>query len=184
MERLRVLASMGAAAVLIAGLGACGGGSSSPTVAAPAPTPTPCTQTTLIQDGGGIDPKMIVYDDFSVPDSGRLDMTLDWTFSDSPMGLYLVPANTCTTIDQFNARSCNFIVRSEPGGAKPRKVSAPNLAAGNYRWLIGNFADVAESVAFNVVLSKGSCPALAGGAPSASARNEAAPLTAERVASW
>jgi hypothetical protein len=183
MEKLRAVPKVGAA-LLITGLGACGGGGSSTPTAATAPTPTPCTQTTVVQDGGPIDPSSAVYDDFSVPDSGRLDMTLDWTFPESAMGLYLVPANSCTTVDQFNARSCNFIVRSEPGGAKPRKVSAESLAAGNYRWLIANFADVAESVSFNFVLSKGSCAAFGAGVPSASARGDAALPTLERAVAW
>jgi hypothetical protein len=112
---------------------------------------------------------MVAYDDFSVPDSGRLDVTLDWTFASSRVGFYLVPANTCTTIEEFNARSCNFLVRSEPSPTKPRKISTPNFAAGNYRWMVAVFSDQDESVSFQIVLSKGTgCPAFAGGSPSAS----------------
>jgi hypothetical protein len=132
-----------------------------------------CTQTSVYQDSGGIPGETILYDDFSVPDSGRLDVTLDWTNASSPMGFYLVPANTCT-LDEFNARSCNFLIRSEPSTTKPRKISTPNFNAGNYRWMIANYSSEQESVSFLVVLSKGSgCPALAGGSPSASAREDA-----------
>jgi len=74
------------------------------------------------------------------------------------MGLYVVPANTCALAD-FNARTCNFLVRSETG-SKPRKVSTPNFAAGNYRWMVANFASVDESATLQIVLSKGSCAAL------------------------
>ena len=70
----------------------------------------------------------LVYDDFSVPDSGRLDVTLDWTFASSPVGFYLVPANTCT-LAEFNARSCNFLIRSETT-VKPRKISMSQLHRG------------------------------------------------------
>jgi hypothetical protein len=110
----------------------------------------------------------VVWDEFSVPDSGRLDVTLDWTFPSSQIGFYVVPANTCTTIEQFNARSCNFVVRAEPSAAKPRKISTPSVAAGNYRLLVADFSDDDESVSIQIVLAKGSgCPAMAGGSPAA-----------------
>ena len=139
---------------LTAGLPACGGGGS---VTQPCPggttgtppncvaTPPPCTQTTVDQDSGALGPRTIVYNDFSVPDSGRLDITLDWTFATSRFGFYLVPANTCT-LQEFNARSCNFVVRSEASTVKPRKISQENFTAGNYRWMVANFAEVDESV--------------------------------------
>jgi hypothetical protein len=157
---------------LVLSLAACGGGSGNVVApSTPAPTPTPCTQTTLAQDSGAIPGRTLVYNDFSVPDSGRLDVTLDWTNAASQMGFYLVPANTCT-LEEFNARSCNFVIRSETT-AKPRKISTPNFTAGNYRWIIGNYSDADESVSLQIVLSKGSCAAL-GVAPSASDRTEEA----------
>jgi len=95
------------------------------------------------------------------------DVTLDWTFASSPVGFYLVPVNTYT-LDEFNARSCTFLIRSEPSTAKPRKISQPNFSAGNYRWIVANFAEVQESVSLLIVLSKGTgCPAL--GSPSVGA---------------
>ena len=156
-----------AGAALVVALAACGGGSSGPTsTPTPAPTPTPCTQTTLVQESGGIPDLTLLYDDFSVPDSGRLDVTLDWTVASSPIGFYLVPANTCT-LEEFNARTCNFVIRSETT-TKPRKVST-TITAGNYRWMIGNYSEDQESVSLLIALSKGSCPAL-GGVPAASER--------------
>jgi hypothetical protein len=148
------------AAGLVAGLAACGGDGGPPGgPGTPAPTPTPCTQTTLDQGPVPLDPRTLVYDDFSVPDTGRLDITVDWTVASSMIGVYLVPANTCT-LQEFNARTCNFVVRSEVT-TKPRKISTPNFAAGNYRWIIANFAQVQESASLLIVLSKGECPALA-----------------------
>jgi len=145
---------------------------SPPNCTTPPPPPPPCTQTTLVQDSGGIPGRTLVYDDFSVPDSGRLDVTLDWTNATSQMGFYLVPANTCT-LDEINARSCNFLIRSETP-VKPRKISIP-INAGNYRWIIANFSEAQESVSIQIVLSKGACAAL-GVAPSASDRaNDAWP---------
>ena len=151
---------------------------SPPNCACPAGTLEPdcradCTTTNVLQDSGSIPSGWVVWDEFSVPDSGRLDVTLDWIYAASEIGFYLVPVNTCTTIEQFNARSCNFLLRSEPSTTKPRKVSTPNFTAGNYRWLVANYSDQDESVSFQVVLSKGTgCSALAVGSPSASSSDE------------
>lgn len=164
-------------AALVVALQACGGDSM--TNVCPAGTtgtppncvaiPSPCTQSTVLNESGPLDPRTLVYDDFSVPDSGRLDVTMDWTFASSPVGFYLVPVNTCT-LDEFNARRCTFLIRSEPSTVKPRKVSQPNFSAGNYRWIVANFADVEESATLLIVLSKGTgCPALASPSRGASA---------------
>jgi hypothetical protein len=122
----------------------------------------------VVESGSGpLEANTLGFHDFSVADSGRLDTTVDWTNASSTIGVYVVPANTCT-LDEFNARSCNFLARSEPSTVKPRKISTANVAAGNYRWLVGNFSDKDESISFQFVLSKGSCAALTGGLPTAS----------------
>jgi hypothetical protein len=173
----RSTARLAAVGALVA-LAACGGSSSGPTSnPTPAPTPTPCAQKVIDSDSGSLPSKTLVYYDFSVPDSGRLDITLDWTYASNNMGLYVTPANTCT-LAEFNARSCNFVIRSD-SGTKPRKVSA-NVTAGNFRWLIGNFGATDDSVSYQVVLSTGSCPALTNGGPGASAVSDAATLEAAR----
>ena len=117
------------------------------------------------------------YNDFSVPELGRLDITVDWTNASSHIGVYVVPVNTCT-LDEFNARSCNFLVRSEPSNVKPRKISTPSFAAGNYRWLIAS--DSVESISLQIVLSKGSCAALTGSEATAFSGGER--LSAKRMA--
>jgi hypothetical protein len=176
------------AAALALIIGACGGDGPCPAgqtgtppncqVVCPAGTLPPdcrvdCTTTNVYQESGGIPASTVVYDDFSVPDTGRLDVTLDWTVASSPIGFYLVAANTCTTIEEFNARSCNFLVRSEPSATKPRKISTPNFSAGNYRWLVANYASEQESVSFQIVLQKGTgCAPLMGGTPSAASGRE------------
>jgi hypothetical protein len=165
--------------VVAASLAACGG-ASGPTgiVATPSPTPTPCSQVTIIQEPAAVPGRTLVYEDFSVPENGRLDVTMDWTFPASPIGFYLVPANTCT-LDEFNARSCNFLIRSETT-SKPRKISTPGFSAGNYRWLVGNFSEDQESVSLLIVLAKGGCPAL-GGPPAASGLTDRAWPSLERA---
>ena len=171
-----------AVAAVAASLGACGGPGTCPAgqtgtppncmaIVCPAgQTGTPpncvpiCTQTVVESGSEAAKARTLYFFDFSVPDSGRLDVTMDWTNPASRVGIYLVPANTCT-LAEFNARSCNFLVRSEPSSVKPRKVSVANFNAGNYRWLLGNFGDTDESISYQFVLSKGSCAPLAGAAP-------------------
>ena len=158
------LATAGALAALVA----CGGGSSGPTsTPTPVPTPTPCAQKVLDSGSGSLPSRTLAYYDFSVPETGRLDVTLDWTYSSNLIGVYVTPANTCT-LDEFNARGCTFVLRSETT-VKPRKVSVTGVAAGNYRWLFANFGSTDDSVSYQVVLSTGSCAPLAGAGPGASA---------------
>jgi hypothetical protein len=182
MSRWRIVGATLAAAALVMALEACGG--NSPTETCPAGTSgsppnctpivveQPCTQTVIDSGNGSANAFTIYRKDFSVPENGRLDMTVDWTVASSRIGVYVVPVHTCQ-IEDLNARNCTFLVRSEPGAstAKPLKISTANFAAGNYTWLIGNGSDRQESLAYQVVLSKGSsCPALAGAGPGASAR--------------
>ncbi len=166
-KRARVVAGV-VACVLALSLAGCGGGGNDVTTPqVTVPTPVPCTQTTIEQDGDTITARTLLYFDFSVPDNGRLDITIDWTYASSMIGVYVVPVNTCT-LAEFNARTCNFLIRSETS-VKPRKISTPNFTAGNYRWIIGNFSESLESVSIQILLSKGGCAAL-GVVPSASER--------------
>jgi hypothetical protein len=140
-------------------LPACGG--SGPTMVTPTPTPTPCTQTTLATGAGPIAAKHVGQQSITTSTTGRVDLTVDWTFPASLIGVYLVPQGNCTTIDQFNARTCNFLIRSEPPGVKPRIVSAPNVAPGTYLVLAANFSAQDESVSLLAVLSSSGCPGVA-----------------------
>src|SRR6185295_12181094 len=47
-----------------------------------------------------------------------------------PHRVYVV-SGACS-LDAFNARTCTFLLRSEPTSVKPRVLSAPNVAAGPY----------------------------------------------------
>jgi len=191
MSRGRTVGASLVAAALALTLGGCGGGNETSGVCTPPKVGSPpnctcptgtlepdcradCTTTNVYQDSGPVPARWVVWDQFSVPDSGRLDVTLDWTNASSQIGFYLVPVNTCTTIEEFNARSCNFLVRSEPSTTKPKKISTPNFAAGNYRWMVANYSAEQESASLQIVLQKGTgCAPMAGGRPSASATGEA-----------
>jgi hypothetical protein len=160
MRNLRRIAGL-----LLAGLLPACGGSNTPT---PLPTPTPCSQTPVLQVNGAVPRRGLGRVAFPVTSSGRLDITVDWTFATTPIGVYVVTAGSCP-IETFNAGTCTFLVRSETT-AKPRKASA-NASAGNYELLVANFSDQDESVSGQVVLSSSTCPAFAAGgnAPSLSA---------------
>jgi hypothetical protein len=165
------------AVVALAGLSGCGG--SSPTNdPAPVPAPTPCAQKVLDSGSDSLPSKYVLYYDFSVPEAGRLDVTLDWTYASNNVGVYVVTAGTCSTLEEFNARNCNFVLRSETT-AKPRKVSVANVGAGNYRWLFANFGSTDDSISYQVVLSTGGCAPLTNSGPGASAAG--APVAADAL---
>lgn len=144
---------------------ACGDGGTGPSAVAPPPAPV-CTRSTLYQGPLGQVPAMVLLRAPLPPISaGRLDVTVDWTFPDSRVAVFLVAAGQCT-LEQLNARSCDFLIRSE-SGAKPRRVSSGSLAAGNYDLLVGNGGSQDESMSAELVLSSPACPAVAAETPQA-----------------
>jgi hypothetical protein len=161
MNRTLRLASGLALAVI---LGACG--SDDPTPPTPVTTPTPAPMRTIILSGSGSLPaRTIDVEPFTTAATGTLDITVDWTFPASPFGVYVVRGEC--NLDQFNARACNFLTRSETG-QKPRMITLPSFAAGSYFLLIGNFSEVDESFSLQVGLTTG------GGVSSADTANAAA----------
>jgi hypothetical protein len=169
------------AGALVVGLSACGGSDTPTSTPTPSPTPTPCTQEVIYQDNFPVPSQHLIFDQFSFPRPGRIDITVNWTFDESPMGFYLVPAGTCNTIEEFVGGACDFLIRSESGG-KPRRISVANFEAGNYRWFVGNANPEAdEQVSLQIVISEGSCPALAGGLPSVSAAGDPVPAIRRMV---
>jgi hypothetical protein len=121
-------------------------------------TPTPCTQTNVFQGAGSFPPNVLDAEHISTTTTGRLDVTLDWTFTSSTIGLYVVAAGSCD-LDAFKRNACNFLMRAE-GTAKPRKGSVANLAPGNYDVLIAYVGSQQESMSIQVILSSSSCPAI------------------------
>ena len=176
LDRFQAACRLLAGVVVVLSMGACGGDSvvetcPGGTTGSPpncVPIAEPCGQSVVVQQSVQVPSRFLIFDDFSVAEDGRLDVSLDWTNADSTMGFYLVPVGTCT-VEEFNDRSCDFIIQGEPAQQKPRRLTQ-EVNAGNYRWLIGNFTDgVDESTSLQIVLSTGDCPPLAGVAPTASA---------------
>jgi hypothetical protein len=97
---------------------------------------------------------------FTTASAGRLDTTVDWTLPDSSIAVYLVRGEC--TLDQLNARTCDFVNRMEASPfPKPHVLSADNVAAGTYELIVGNAGSEDESVSAQVVLSSATCPAVA-----------------------
>ena len=135
------------------------------------PSPSPaaaCSQTILFQGNGGVAAGGAAGQDFTVPATAdtRLDVAADWSSPSSLIGVYVI-SGPCT-IDAFNARTCTFLLRSEPSSVKPRVLSAPNVAPGNYTMVIADFTSFDESVAIQIVLSNAGCPAVAATPPATS----------------
>ncbi len=154
--------------VLIAALGGCNGDdgpncSQNPAAAGCEPPPTTqpaCTQAVALQSTvPGLPTFNVAYVPVTTATTGRLDVTVDWTFPATPFAVYFV-RGTCT-IDQLNARTCDFILRSEAATTpKPRRLSASNIAAGGYQIIVGNAGTQTESSSIQVVVSSSSCPAI------------------------
>ncbi len=181
--RIRRVAGFGALLGGLALLGGCGGGGTPSTPSTPQPTPTPCSQATVLSGQGQVPASTVDYEDFTTSATGRLDITLDWTFSSSMMAVVVVRAGACP-FDQLKAGTCTFLVQAGgPGtgvspGTKPIKISTANFAAGSYNLIIANASSQDESVALQVVLSQGACAALSSAPPSASSAREAGPWPA------
>jgi hypothetical protein len=110
----------------------------------------------LLQGSTTLAPRFVAEDTLSVGTAGRLDVIVDWTFASSPIAVYVGPGSC--TLEQLNARSCNFLIRSE-SGPKPRKLSA-SVAPGSYFYIVGNAATAQEALSTQVFLSSTSCPSI------------------------
>lgn len=154
ITRSRTLATLALVAIAASPWG-CGGSSSpsTPTPVAAVPTPTPCAQSVLFQGTGEMPAGTLLNFPVSTSVAARLDVNGDWTFTTNPVGLYIIQG--ACSLDQFNARSCTFLLRLEPG-AKPLKGSA-SVSAGSYTVLMANYGARSDSGALQIVQSIGSC---------------------------
>jgi hypothetical protein len=156
---MRRLVPVVVVAGLVALLPSCGGGGGSGPSAVATP-PADCVQTVLVQGNADLDAGTALGQEFTVTSTAatRLDVIVDWTFAQSPIGVYVFQG--ACNLDQFLARTCNFLVQSEISSRKPRLASVTNVPAGTYTLLIANFGSLNESLAAQIVLSSATCPAL------------------------
>ncbi|MGE4162185.1 MAG: hypothetical protein AB7G23_10685 [Vicinamibacterales bacterium] len=155
---LRRATLRGTAGAALLTLIACGGSSpSSPSAnptPSPAPTPTPTAAPTLLFQGGGLlPPRTLLITPFTTTATGTIGASVDWTFANSDLDLFLVRGTDPCTLDQFNNRQCPFLGAAESLTTKPETLSVPDLAAGAYTLYVANFADVQESVSVQITLT-------------------------------
>ena len=156
------------ACAALAVLPACGSDSSpTPPSTTPPTTLPPATQAVVASGSGSIGVLTAAGIAFTTTTSGRLDVTVDWTFASNDVDVYLV-RGACT-FEQFVNLQCNIVSFSESTTAKPERITFSGAPADNYVLVIANFGPADESVAFQVVLTSG--PGVSGGAgvPAASA---------------
>jgi hypothetical protein len=152
-------------------LPSCGGGGASTPTAVASPSPSPagaCSQTILFQGTGVVAAGGAAGQEFMVPSTAdtRLDVAADWSSPSSLIGVY-VYSGACG-LDAFNARTCTFLLRSEPSSVKPRILSASNTAPGTYTLLVADFTSFDESLGVQIILSNAGCPAVVATPPATS----------------
>lgn len=157
MRNRRILAPGLAVAMSVALLfPACGSSPTQPNDvrATPSPTPAPPVKTLVKQGAGtGLGDHVLGVIDFTTAAAGTLEAHVDWTFPTSNVGVYLVKG-TCS-VDQFNARTCQFLASSESSTQKPRVITTASTPAGAYELLVGNFGPNEEAISFQIFLTTG-----------------------------
>jgi hypothetical protein len=122
----------------------------------------------LFQGNGVVTAGGAAGQDFTVPSTAdtRLDVAADWSSPSSLIGVYVV-SGACT-LDAFNARTCTFLLRSEPSSVKPRVLSTSNVPPGPYTLVVADFTAFDESIAVQIVLSNATCAPVTTAPPAAS----------------
>ena len=142
--RLRTLVVV----ALIAPVAGCGGGGGSPS--GPSSSPPITQQRTLIAEGSQSDiPPVTQGVAFfliaQITGTATLEATVDWTSASNQVALVWAQGNC---IDDPN---CAILVQNT-SAAKPKTITAPNLAAGTYTLAVLNLGTTNESVSYQVFL--------------------------------
>lgn len=146
------------------GLPGCKKSSTAPT---PVATPTPAAVRgvlgTLSFDR--FQPGAYVGIPLPLAQGGVLDVTVDWTYQDTWMYVYIA-RGTCN-YDQLAGKTCPYILSSETQFPKPRVLVTPPIAAGTYSLVLYNVektkvnrrlgigSDNIEAVSFQIGLTVG-----------------------------
>jgi len=148
-------------AALTATLAGCGGGGGSPTSSSSTSNQTRRQQigqgnftlvdsATAVRQTGGAD---FVTVNITTTVAGMLEATVEWTLASNDLDVYFL-RGTCNP-SQALAGTCGTpFAQSESVTAKPERLSATGLAAGNYTLVISsNLGNSAESGTFQVFLT-------------------------------
>lgn len=142
---VRTRVAIGLATVAVS----CGGGNTTPTVATPIPVSAPAPELVAQGDGLSVCPGCGRWLYFNLRTAGRVVITVDYTFSDTPMALWLATGHC--TYEMSEADQCKWTATSF-AGAKPRTLSQ-SLVAGEFTLVIDNRGPRAETVSFQVVFT-------------------------------
>jgi hypothetical protein len=121
---------------LVLGIPACKKSTAPSPVATPTPVPVPVrgvlAQFSFDQFASGL------YVGIPLPltQGGILDVTLDWTFPDTWMYVYIAKG-TCT-YEQLAGKTCPYIVVSEVKSPKPRVLYTKPIPPGTYSLILYN----------------------------------------------
>jgi hypothetical protein len=129
-------ARLGAALAVVAALGGCGG--DSPTTRPPVVivTPEPVRAILAQTSFANFYSEVWVSLELIVTQRGVLDITVDWTFPDTWMYVYLSKVNC--SYQQLSSNACPFLLSSETQKPKPRVLYTGSLEPGTYYLVLYN----------------------------------------------
>jgi hypothetical protein len=131
---LRCAVRPAVAGALLCALAACGEESPRPPVVVVTPVPV---RGVIAQTGfSGFEEGNWVGIDLALTQRGKLDITVDWTFSDTWMYVYL--GNVRCDYAQLSGGTCPFLISSETKDPKPRTLYTENLDPGSYYLVLYN----------------------------------------------
>jgi hypothetical protein len=148
MMRLLCSVTLG---VMAATFMACGGSGSGPTAqATPAPIPTPPVPEIIAQGTGvrlSAESSLWVY--FFPQTAGTVSITVDYTYPDTSLGVWLAPGHC--TFEMSQARQCSWIVNSFLT-VKPRRV-IQSVSAGEHTLVLDKVTKNRETLSYQVVFT-------------------------------
>ena len=126
---------VGLAVALLGALAACGG-DDSPRPPVVVVTPEPVRGVIAQTSFSGFEPDVWISIELVLSQKGVLDVTVDWTFPDTWMYMYL--GRTSCNYEQLSERTCPFFLSSETKEPKPRILVTESLDPGTYYLVLYN----------------------------------------------
>ena len=126
---------VGLAVALLGALAGCGG-DDSPRPPVVVVTPEPVRGVIAQTSFTGFETDVWISIELVLSQKGVLDVTVDWTFPDTWMYVYL--GRTNCNYDQLSGRTCPFFISSETQAPKPRYLVTESLDPGTYYLVLYN----------------------------------------------
>jgi hypothetical protein len=150
----RVLPACACLALAVAPAG-CGDKTTATTPTTPSASPTPAPTTppagsVVVQGTAPLAAQNVFLVDVRTTQDGRIDVSVDYTFSDSQVLLWLTDRQC--NFNLFQADGCDYLVKSL-AGPKPRTMSASGVKAGTYTLFIANDGPHDEQLTYSVSLA-------------------------------